>query len=468
MPATYQSAVDALFALGHELASPKPRKFDLGNMRKLAEALGHPERRFQSVLIAGTNGKGSTSATLAAICHAAGIRTGLYTSPHLLSVNERIRIFEPGAAAGETISDAEFAEMYARVLSTSEKLVAAGALAELPSFFETLTAMAFEYFASVGIELAVLEVGMGGRLDATNIVEPCLSVITDISLDHQNYLGNTIAEIAREKCGILRANGTLITLPQHPQANEVIGQVAEEKNVRGVSAAKHVPNVSPGATKFENKFETLPPTAAQLGDFQRSRYMLEVLGEDTLIETPLLGRHQLRNVALAITAAEELNSTGFSITAQQIAEGVRNTRWAGRFHIIPASAGRPEVVLDVAHNPAGAWALRSALSENYPERRITIVFGAMRDKDIREIAQILFPVAERVFATHAESVRAASPEEVRAASGYEVETAPSVREAVERAIVATPRDGLLVVTGSIYVVGEALQQLSAKPAEPRR
>src|SRR5438874_6296955 len=176
-------------------------------MRVLAEALGHPERRFASVLIAGTNGKGSTAATLASILQAASYRTGLYTSPHLVRVNERIRI------NGEQISDAEFTEMYRRIHEAAQQLISGGELPHEPSFFETLTAMAFEYFASSGVEIAVLEVGMGGRLDATNIVEPVLSVITDVALDHQKFLGNTIAEIAREKAGIIRANGVLITLP---------------------------------------------------------------------------------------------------------------------------------------------------------------------------------------------------------------------------------------------------------------
>src|SRR5438067_7429049 len=177
---TYEAAVAHLYELGHELGAPTMRKFDLAHMRALAAALGHPERRFASVLIAGTNGKGSTAATLASILQAASYRTGLYTSPHLVRVNERIRI-------GEEISDAEFTEMYRRIREAAQQLISGGELPHEPSFFETLTAMAFEYFASSGIEIAVLEVGMGGRLDATNIAEPCVSVLTDISLDHQKF-----------------------------------------------------------------------------------------------------------------------------------------------------------------------------------------------------------------------------------------------------------------------------------------
>src|SRR5215469_10469239 len=217
---SYHSAVESLFALGPELATGQksPRKFDLDNMLKLAEALGHPERRVPSVLVAGTNGKGSTSATLASILRVARYETGLYTSPHLVRPNERIRLND------EVISDAEFAEMHSRVEEAAVALARSGELPAHPSFFEMITAMAFEYFASVGVDIAVLEVGMGGRLDATNIAEPLVSVITDIDLDHQKFLGDTIAAIAAEKAGIIRTGKPTITLPQHPQANQVLGE----------------------------------------------------------------------------------------------------------------------------------------------------------------------------------------------------------------------------------------------------
>ncbi|MEO6119226.1 MAG: folylpolyglutamate synthase/dihydrofolate synthase family protein [Terriglobales bacterium] len=452
---TYATAVDSLLALGAELS--KVRKFDPNEMRVLMEALGNPQRRFQSVLIAGTNGKGSTAATLASIVEAAGYRTALYTSPHLLRVNERIQV------DGEAISDAEFTEIFVRVDDAGRKLVTEGKLPQHPSFFEMLTAMAFEYFASRAVELAVLEVGMGGRLDATNIVDPCLSVIADIALDHQKFLGNTITEIAREKAGIIRKDAVLVTLPQHPEANDVIGNVAMAIGASAVSAVPYVPNVSPGAAKYDH----LRPTAQHIHNFLRSRYFLEVMGEEVLIESPLIGRHQLRNVALAIAAAEQLNQCGFTISAQNVAAGVRDTRWPGRFQLLQATVARPDVVLDVAHNPAGAWALRSSLSEHFDERPITIVFGAMRDKAIGEMAEILFPIAERVILTRAETERAASTEEIAHAASRMfnesttegVESAPSVRAAIEQAVAATPKNGVIVITGSIYVVGEALAVL---------
>ncbi len=239
---SYTAALDHLYARGLELAPSAPdaprRKFDLDHMRVLAAELGDPQKSFPSILIAGTNGKGSTAATLSSILTAAGYRTGLYTSPHLSRVNERIQI------DGVQISDDDFARLYFEVDSAAERLVASGALPHHPSFFETLTALAFLYYGEQKIDIAILEVGLGGRLDATNIVDPLLSIITDISLDHQDYLGNTIAEITREKAGILRLHGTLITLPQHPEANQAIGEAAAALDLHAISAANFTPPTS--------------------------------------------------------------------------------------------------------------------------------------------------------------------------------------------------------------------------------
>src|SRR6478609_9536579 len=240
----YQTAIARMFALGHELAQTPSHKFDLAHMRVLLAALDHPERRFPSVLIAGTNGKGSTAATLASILEASGLRTGLYTSPHLVRINERIRI------NGENIDDEKFALVHDMVERTAERLIEDGELPWHPSFFEMLTAMAFEHFATSKLNIAVLEVGMGGRLDATNVVDPRVSVITDISLDHQKYLGNTVAEIAAEKAGIIRPGGVVVTLPQQPQANEVIGNTILERGARAVNAVPYVPPVSPASSEY--------------------------------------------------------------------------------------------------------------------------------------------------------------------------------------------------------------------------
>jgi dihydrofolate synthase / folylpolyglutamate synthase len=436
-----------MYALGHELAHTPSSKFDLAHMRVLLSALEHPENKFRSVLIAGTNGKGSTAATLASILQASGLRTALYTSPHLVRINERIR------TNGEQISDNQFALLHDVVDRTAERLVEDGELPWHPSFFEMLTAIAFEYFANNRVDIAVLEVGMGGRLDATNVVDPLLSVITDISLDHQKFLGNTIAEIAREKAGIIRPNGVLVTLPQTPEANDVIGRVALDAGATAISAVPFVPPVSPASSEPWQREESVRI---------RTSYPLQVLGKEIEVESPLVGRHQLRNVALAIAAAEELSAHLPAITADSIERGIRETRWPGRFQVIPGRENQPEFVFDVAHNPAGAWALRSTLSSLYEDRRLVFVFGAMRDKAIREIAEILFPLAERVVATRADNPRSANPEEIAEAAsrtGTEIEFAPDVPSAVRRACALTGNGGVVVVTGSIYVVGEAMQAL---------
>jgi len=444
---SYQDTVEQLYALGHELASTPPHKFDLAYVREMLAVLHHPERRFASVLIAGTNGKGSTAATLSSILRVAGHKTGLYSSPHLIGINERIRV------DGEMISDVEFATIHDRVERVAQQLVQAGKLPWHPSFFEMLTVMAFEYFAGAGVEIAVLEVGMGGRLDATNVVEPVISVIADISLDHQKYLGDTIGEIAREKAGIMRDRGVVVTLPQHPQANDVIGQAILDHRARGVSAAKYVPPVSPGAAAYVDR--------AAPG---RTRYPLAVMGSEIMVDSPLVGRHQLRNIALAVATAEELAQFGFPATPKQIEQGIRETHWPGRFQVLPPSAatGEREMVLDVAHNPAGAWALRSALSENFPDRELTLVFAAMRDKAIQEIADILFPIAEQVVLTQVNNPRGATTAELRPAvsrTGAAFSEEPNVAAALARARDVSKRDGVIVVTGSIFLVGEAMDAM---------
>jgi dihydrofolate synthase / folylpolyglutamate synthase len=449
---SYETAVARMFALGHELAQTPEHKFDLAHMRVLLQTMSHPERRFPSVLIAGTNGKGSTAATLASILRASGLKTGLYTSPHLVRLNERIRI------NGRGIGDDDFALLHGEVDRTAGKLVENGELPWHPSFFEMMTGIAFEHFARESVDIAVLEVGMGGRLDATNVVDPRVSVITDISLDHQKYLGNTVTEIAREKVGIIRPGGVAVALPQLPEANDVIGNTILDVGAHAVNAVPYVPPVSPASSQY------LMPSTQQGKSGFVYRYPLQVMGEEILVETPLVGRHQLRNVALAIAAAVELNRQGFSgVTARSIETGIRETRWPGRFQVIAPRPGWPEIVIDVAHNPAGAWALRAALSERYPDRPLIFVFGAMRDKAISEMTEILFPLAGSVFATKPENPRAASPEEIRQAAartGTEIECVEAVQSAVDRARNVAVAETVIVVTGSIYLVGEVMRLLA--------
>jgi len=450
---SYAAAVDQLNRMVPELhTSPGElrRKFSLDEIRVLLEALGNPQRDFPAVLIAGTNGKGSTAATLASILTASGIRTGLYTSPHLVRANERIRIDR------EEITDDAFARLYFRVHDAAQQLVDTGALPQHASFFEVLTAQALLHFAQEKVDVAILEVGMGGRLDATNIVDPLLSVITDISLDHTEWLGSTIAAIAREKAGILRRNGVLVTLPQHPEANQAIGEVAVDLEVRGVNAAEYMPH---------------------LGVPDSGSYAVEALGASVVVDSPLTGAHQHRNLALAIATAVELATHHhFPITPQSLEEGIRETRWPARLERITTDG--VEWILDVAHNPAGAWALRAGLnaafSSGVPSR--TLIFSCLRDKPLTEMAQILFPLFDQVILAPIHSARAASMEDLLAAAqvtGTPAVVASSVREALQMAAhgvdagkVRTPIPAAtVVISGSVYLVGEA-RGLLLPGAEP--
>jgi dihydrofolate synthase/folylpolyglutamate synthase len=433
---SYTAAIDQLNAMVPELytlTGQTRRKFSLDDIRVLLGGLGEPQRSFRSILIAGTNGKGSTASTLASILTASGLRTGLYTSPHLARVNERIRL------DGEEIADDTFAAIYFRVHDLAQELVLQGRLPQLPSFFEFLTAQALVYFAQAGAEIAVLEVGMGGRLDATNVVDPQISVVTDISLDHTEWLGSTIAAIAREKAGILRSRGTLVTLPQHPDANAVLGEVARNLDVRVVNAAAYMP----------------PLDAGTLGS-----YTIQAMGVEIEVDSPLIGAHQRRNVALAIAAAVELaEMQNIPITPGAIAAGIRQTRWPGRIERIVADG--VEWILDVAHNPAGAWALRQGLAGlggAFPSQRPrTLVFSCLRDKPLAEMAQILFPVFDRIVFAPIHTARATAMEDLlRAGQATGVAAVPSgsVAEALRLAHESAP-DGVVVVSGSVYLVGEA-------------
>ncbi len=439
---SYTAAIAQLNSLVPELyatAGQPRRRFSVDEVRILLDTLGNPHQHFPSVLIAGTNGKGSTASTLASILSEAGLRTGLYTSPHLERPNERVRL------GPEEIADDDFARLYFRVHDAGQQLLLSGRLAQLPSYFEILTALAFLHFAENKVDVAVLEVGMGGRLDATNVVDPLLSIVTDVSLDHMEWLGPTISAIAREKAGILRPGGTMITLPQHPEANQVLGEVATELGVRGVSAAPYV------------------PTAGTTGP-----YTVDALGAAIKVDSPLAGAHQQRNIALAIAAAVELREHhSFPVTPAAIENGIRLTRWPGRLERI--AKNDTEWILDVAHNPAGAWALRAAVRrilESHQPR--LLVFSCLRDKPLSEMAQILFPLFDEVIVAPIHNARAAALGDLlaaAAATGTPAMAADSVSDALRIAQEFIGRDhtgrGIVVVSGSVYLVGEARTLLLA-------
>jgi len=436
---SYAAAIEQLNAMIPELYAiqgPARRKFSLNEIRTLLEPMGNPHRRFLSVLIAGTNGKGSTAATLASILTESGLCAGLYTSPHLVRANERIRIDRV------EIGDDAFAAFYFRVHDAAQQLVLEGRLNHLPSYFEMLTAQAFLCFADGKVDIAVLEVGMGGRLDATNIVNPLLSIVTDISFDHMEWLGSTIAEIAREKAGILRPHGTLITLPQHPEANQVLGEVAESLEVRGVSATRYMPGSEAGAA---------------------GPYRVETLGATIEVDSPLTGAHQHRNAALAIAAAVELaEKHSFPISPESIAAGIRKTVWPGRLERLKAND--VDWILDVAHNPAGVWALRAGLRDVFEaDHPRTLVFSCLCDKPVAELAQILFPVFDQVILAPIRSPRATSMEDLLAAARATGTDALAAESVVHALRMAQNRagGGAVVVSGSVYLVGAARSILLA-------
>ena len=525
----YTEALETLAALGPELRTGNvlapgstSRKFTLDHIRTLLHALGNPQRQFPSVLIAGTNGKGSTAATLAAICAAAGLRTGLYTSPHLLRVNERMRVSAAGSAALAEIAYADFGRLFGKVHEQAVALVAGALLPHTPSFFELLTAVALLFFAERKIEIAILEVGLGGRLDATNVVEPIVSVITDIGIDHTEFLGNTLTEIATEKAGILRENGVLVTLSQHPEANAAIGERAMALHVRGVDASRclpphgftGMPGMIPAAMAAVPPPHTLPdgpgvfnlnelegpvrishataglgsdastetpeaamntaaPYTLEASPLGRNQYPVPIDGEILLLDSPLAGQHQQRNLALAVATALELRANhGFSLPNAALEAGVRATVWPGRLEWIPTRphALRPHapLLLDVAHNPAGAWTLRAALAQLPENRPRTLIFSCLADKQIEEMARILLPMfdptsgdparrGDHILFAPIANPRAATVEQLLAiAHALEVpaHAAPHLHAALQQAEALTPPEGVIVATGSVYLVGE--------------
>ncbi len=460
----YVEAIEGLNALGAELAGTR-RKFELDHMRTLMHGLGDPQTRFSSVLIAGTNGKGSTAATLASILNASGYQTGLYTSPHLLRVNERIQMSGDSPLELCEISDTLFASVFEQVKHAATTLVDGGKLPQAPSFFETVTAMAFLAFAQSGVEIAVLEVGLGGRLDATNIVEPLASVITDISLDHTEWLGNTITEIAREKAGILRQGGVLITLSQHPEANAAIGERAVALDVTGINAAAYLPQYSPR-------------------ERAQGEYAVPAFGTTLHVQPKLAGDHQRRNLALALAAAEYLqqHQDCTKITAESVANGLRQVHWPGRLERSTLPGGAASLI-DVAHNPAGMWTLRSYLSsafesapgssDHLPSPR-SLVFSALADKALEEMAQVLFPLFDepggRVLIVPVSSARAATPERLQALANAHREGASATYQVLPDVAAAynalrLQHGGSVVVAGSVYLAGEWKQAMAKDAGE---
>jgi dihydrofolate synthase/folylpolyglutamate synthase len=401
----YAESVRFLYSLGNEIQTAK---FGLERITRLLKALGDPHRRGRFVHVAGTNGKGSTCAMIEAGLRAAGVRTGLYTSPHLSEPTERIQI------DGREVSQAQFAEAFTQVHETAERMLAVGELDLHPTYFESVTAMGFLLFAGAGVDTVVLEVGMGGRLDASNVVTPALCVITPIDFDHQAFLGDTLAKIAAEKAGILKPGVPAIFAEQPPEAESVLRAHARA----GYTLARDW-----AITRLEL-------------DARGSRFQLR----DMEIVCPLAGEHQVENARTAAIALHELGVP---------AAGIAGTRWPGRLERI---SEEPEIILDGAHNPAGTRALVQYIRRFYfGTRRIWIVYGVMRDKDAGEMASLLFPLAGRVIVTAPANSRAMRPEDIPAPGAT---VTHSVGEAVGLLREALPGD-VVFITGSLFVVGEA-------------
>jgi len=423
----FDESVKYLYGLGNEVLA---MKLGLENIGKLLAALGNPQKKYLKVQIAGTNGKGSTVAFLESICLQAGIKTGATTSPHLVSVTERVRI------NGREISKQDFARHASLVRETSEKLVGAGELETVPTYFEQVTAIALNAFAESAVELAILETGLGGRFDATTAARAEIVAITPIDFDHQRILGETLEKIAAEKAAIIRDDKQRVIISsQKADAVSVIVQRCKEVGATPVTYCRHFFEDKPEIS-FETKKAFYPH-----------------------VRLSLPGKHQVENAKTAILLAESLIESGFKILRENIIAGLESTVHKGRLEYIDG------ILFDGAHNIAGAKALREYLIEFHEFDKILLIFGAMKDKEVDEIAKILFPLAEDIILTVTENLRAMTIEELKPTalkylSKDKILSVPDVAGAIESArqilsgYPATKRS-LILMTGSLYLVGEA-------------
>ena len=431
----YDAAVRYLLSLGRELAAPTQAaaaKFDLENITVLSERLGRPDRAYPSAHIAGTNGKGSTASFLESILRQAGFHTGLNTSPHLEKINERIRV------DGAEISDSDFADTLTRIQSVIEELLAAGKLRAHPTYFECVTAMAFQYFADARVDFGVFEVGLGGRLDATNILTPAVSLISRIDFDHENVLGHSLREIAAEKAGILKKGVPVVVAQQRPEAREVILRRAQELGCPVVEV--------PLAYRVDRESLTNGCVRAQITEIATNW--------SATLALPLPGRFQLGNALSAVAAARVLAVRGYRITGDAIEQGIAAAVWPGRLESLQS---RPDIYVDGAHNPGAARELAAFWQESFAGRKIFLLYGALRDKAVDEIAGLLFPHAAEVVFTEPRTSRAISAAQLSEIAAHHAAQSSVIADA-EQALdylvsKARPEDAIFV-TGSLYLVGQ--------------
>jgi dihydrofolate synthase/folylpolyglutamate synthase len=423
----YRDCVKYLADLGQELHGVK---FGLEAISCILADLGSPHERYATAIVAGTNGKGSTCAILASILQRAGLRTGLYTSPHLVRVNERIRV------NGAEVSDEDFAAAFTEVAASVERLTGKRKLERTPSFFEFLTATAFLHFANLHADFVVLEVGMGGRLDATNVTDPRVALITNVDFDHVDFLGSTLAAIAAEKAGVIKPHRAVISGVEDPEASAVIRRRAQEStaDLLEMASLTRVTNLRAVQGRYE---------------FDLTIDQQQFSG----LASPMLGKFQVKNTAAAVAAVWRLVGEGFEIPRRSILQGLRATVWPGRLELI---LRQPLVLLDGAHNPAAARALATFIREELPGRRLRVIYASMRDKAMGEISEILFPLAEEVFLTRPDLARAATPEEIQATLRFRptaLRVVPEPARALEEACGASSPDDVVLVVGSLFLVG---------------
>jgi dihydrofolate synthase/folylpolyglutamate synthase len=429
----YAEAVGYLLSLGHETLAVK---LGLTNIRLLLAQLRNPHRSYRSVQIAGTNGKGSTAAMLQSVCCAAGLKSGLFTSPHLSSITERIRI------GRQDVSEETFASCATQVRLAVEELIANSQIEVPPTFFEQVTAIALLAFAQAGVEIAILETGLGGRLDATTAAGAGLVGITPVTLDHQEYLGQSLREIASEKAAIIRSGVTAVVAPQTAEVLEVI-------NDRAASCG-----VQPESDDYETTIEAFTSDGRGIVTFQTP------IATYPRVCLKLRGRHQVTNAATAVRLAESLPELGFAIGSKSIIQGLETAEHAGRLEFVEST---PRVLLDGAHNVAGAAALREYLDE-FVRVPIPLIFGAMRDKQLREMSALLFPAAKRLVLTKPDSPRAAEVETLRSIAvasfpAEKITLAVPAAVALKVAFADTAPGELVCVAGSLYLVGEIREHL---------
>lgn len=434
-----QQALDYIYSFVDYEKEPRPRDavhYDLRRMDELLARLGNPHLKARTVHIAGSKGKGSVAAMIASVLTTSGYTTGLYTSPHLHTFNERIRVDD------RLISDEELVALMEK-LKPEVEAVNKKATYGLLTTFELITALGFAYFQRKGVDFQVIEVGLGGRLDATNVVRPEVCLITSISLDHTEVLGNTLAEIAAEKAGIIKSNSIVVTSPQVEEVNQVFEQTCLKHKSKWVRVGS---DVTWQGLRFDSSRQSLQ-VQGRLGSYQLS--------------IPLLGRHQLENAATAVAALEVLAEKGFHISRDSIRDGLAQVSWPGRLQVL---SRRPLLVVDGAHNPDSAGKLRQALEQYFDFDRAILIFGASLDKDIAGIIAELVPLFDKVIVTRSIHPRAMATDLIVAELrryGVEAQVTEDISTAVPLALSLAGEKDIICVTGSLFVVAGAIEQAKA-------